>query len=38
LGVQFDYWVVVTLRQGKIVRERWFADRAEALQAAGLSE
>jgi ketosteroid isomerase-like protein len=37
-GVQFNYWVVVTLRQGKIVREHWFADREEALEAAGLSE
>ena len=37
-GVQFNYWVVVTLRQGKIVREHWFADRAEALEAAGLRE
>jgi ketosteroid isomerase-like protein len=37
-GVQFNYWVVVTIRQGKIVREHWFADRAEALEAAGLSE
>ena len=37
-GVQFDFWVVVTLRQGKIVREHWFADRAEALEAAGLRE
>ena len=37
-GVQFNYWVVVTFRQGKIVREHWFADREEALEAAGLSE
>jgi ketosteroid isomerase-like protein len=36
--VQFDYWVVLTLRQGKIVREHWFADRDEALDAAGVSE
>jgi ketosteroid isomerase-like protein len=37
-GVQFDYWVVVTLQQGKIVREHWFADHADALEAAGLRE
>ena len=37
-GVLFDTWVVVTLRQGKIVREHWFADRAKALEAAGLEE
>jgi ketosteroid isomerase-like protein len=37
-GVEFNYWVVVTIRQGEIVREHWFADHAEALEAAGLSE
>src|SRR5262245_16550053 len=36
--VQFDFWVVATIRQGKIIRAEWFADRAEALEAAGLSE
>jgi ketosteroid isomerase-like protein len=36
--VEFNYWCVVTFRQGRIVREHWFADRAEALEAAGLSE
>jgi ketosteroid isomerase-like protein len=34
-----NYWVVVTLREGKVVRDEWFAHRAEALEAAGqLSE
>jgi ketosteroid isomerase-like protein len=33
-----DYWIVVTIRDGKICRDEWFADRAEALEAAGLSE
>jgi ketosteroid isomerase-like protein len=37
-GVRFNFWVVVTLRQGKIVREHWFADHDEALEAAGLRE
>ena len=27
-----------TLRDGKVVRLQWFHDRAEALEAAGLSE
>jgi ketosteroid isomerase-like protein len=31
-------WNVVTIRQGKAVRNEWFTDRAEALEAAGLSE
>ena len=34
--VVFSYSVVTTFRDGKIVREQWFADRAEALEAAGL--
>jgi hypothetical protein len=29
---------VVKLRNGKLLRFEWFADRAEALEAAGLSE
>ena len=33
-----EYWVVTTIRQGRILRSHWFADRAEALEAAGLSE
>ena len=36
--VMFDWSNVVTFREGKIVRDQWFADRAEALEAAGLSE
>jgi ketosteroid isomerase-like protein len=36
--VELNYWVVVTFREGRIVRDQWFADRAEALEAAGLSE
>ena len=37
-GVEFDYWVVVTIHDGKICRDEWFADRTEALEAAGLRE
>lgn len=36
--VVFDYSMVVTFRDGKIVRDQWFADRAAALEAAGLEE
>ncbi len=36
--VEVDYWVVVTFRGGKIVRDQWFANHAEALEAAGRSE
>jgi uncharacterized protein len=34
---QQTFWVY-TLREGKIVRVKWFATRQEALEAAGLSE
>ena len=37
-AAEFDYWLVVTYRSGKAVRHEWFADRAEALEAARLSE
>ena len=36
--VELNYLVLVTFRDGKILRELWFTDRAEALEAAGLSE
>ena len=36
--VEFDLWVVVTFRDGKVTRAEWFEDREEALEAAGLSE
>jgi hypothetical protein len=29
---------VITFREGRIARDQWFADRAEALEAAGLRE
>ena len=37
-GVAWSMWNVVTFRNGKVLRFEWFADRAEALEAAGLSE
>jgi ketosteroid isomerase-like protein len=35
--VDWSFWLVMSFRDGKVVRSNWFADRAEALQAAGLS-
>ena len=37
-SVAWSYWVLFTFRNGKVLRSQWFADRAEALEAAGLSE
>jgi ketosteroid isomerase-like protein len=36
--VESDYWYVFTFGGGKIVRWDMYANRAEALEAAGLSE
>jgi ketosteroid isomerase-like protein len=36
--VEFEYWLVVTIQRGKVVRGQWFVDRGEALEAAGLQE
>jgi ketosteroid isomerase-like protein len=36
--VELEYWIVITFREGRIVRDQWFADRAQALEAAGLQE
>jgi ketosteroid isomerase-like protein len=36
--VEFDAWLVVTFRDGKLCRDEWFTDHSEALEAAGLSE
>lgn len=36
--VIYSYWVVVTFRNGKFLRVQWFAERAEALAAAGLQQ
>ncbi len=37
-SVAWSYWQVFTFRDGKALRFEWFADRAEALEAAGLRE
>jgi len=37
-GVEASSWDVVTFCEGRIVREQWFVDHAEALEAAGLSD
>ena len=36
-SVAWNYWVVLSFRNGRILRFEWFADRAEALEAAGRS-
>jgi ketosteroid isomerase-like protein len=36
--VEFVFWVVATFREGKIVRDHWFVDQADALEAVGLRE
>jgi ketosteroid isomerase-like protein len=36
--VEVNYWVLNTFREGRLARDEWFADRADALEAAGLSE
>jgi ketosteroid isomerase-like protein len=36
--VEYEQWFVATVRQGRILRLQWFTDRADALEAAGLSE
>jgi ketosteroid isomerase-like protein len=36
--VGLNYWIVVTFCEGKVLRDQWFTDRAEALEAAGLRE
>ena len=36
--VELNYWVLLTFREGKILRDHWFTDRTEALEAAGLRE
>jgi ketosteroid isomerase-like protein len=38
VSIEWRYWLVVTIRNGKTLRIEWFADRAEALKAVGLAE
>jgi hypothetical protein len=33
-----EYWVLVTFRDGKMMRDEWFLTRADALEAAGAEE
>jgi ketosteroid isomerase-like protein len=37
-SIEYSYWVVVTARNGKLFRIRWFEDPKKALDAVGLSE
>jgi ketosteroid isomerase-like protein len=37
-SVVFSYWTLTTFSDGKTLRVEWFSDRAQALEAAGLSE
>jgi hypothetical protein len=34
IEVDYDYWIVVTFREGKMRRAQWFSEREEALEAA----
>lgn len=36
--VEQQFWVAMTVRDGKVVRSEVFTDRAQALEAAGLRE
>jgi ketosteroid isomerase-like protein len=38
VDVEYSYWVVATFRDGKARRIQWFIERADALEAAGLSD
>lgn len=37
-NVEIQLWIVMTCREGKVLRDEWYTDRAEALEAAGLRE
>ncbi len=37
-GVGWSFWVVLTFRDGKVLRLEWFADRTEAFEVVGLAE
>ena len=36
--VEWRRWCVVTMQKGRILRAEWVSDRADALEATGLSE
>ena len=35
---ELDYWTVTTFSRGELLSQHWYANRAKALEAAGLSE
>jgi ketosteroid isomerase-like protein len=37
-SVAWSFWVVITFRDGRVLRWEWFADRDEALEAARVPE
>jgi ketosteroid isomerase-like protein len=38
VDVQYDYWLMAVIRNGRALRLEWFETREKALEAAGLSE
>jgi len=38
IAAEFEFWAVVSFRDGKVLRIEWFADRADALEAMGPRE
>jgi len=38
VNVEIDYWVVISFRDGKMIRDQWYESRHEAFEAAGRSE
>jgi ketosteroid isomerase-like protein len=37
IEVEYDYWIVVRFREGRMSRAQWFTERSDALDAAGIS-
>lgn len=37
VNVHDNFWIVITFRDARVLRDEWFTDRAKALEAAGLS-
>ena len=35
-AIAWNYWVVFTIRNGKVLRFEWFDERAKAFEAAGI--
>jgi ketosteroid isomerase-like protein len=38
VNVVLDYWIVLSFRDGKIIRDQWFENRDEAFEVAGLRD